>query len=148
MTMTAAVHDRYGSACDVLRVEQVARPQVADDEVLLRVHAAGVDRGVWHVMTGLPYPVRLAGYGLRAPKARVRGSDVAGRVEAVGRAVTGLQVGDEVFGSGAQDSLVARSTRSCVWCAPSPPSMSRTRRSSTSTRQPSSRWRSTSEGLT
>jgi NADPH:quinone reductase-like Zn-dependent oxidoreductase len=66
--------------------------------VLLRVHAAGVDRGVWHLMTGLPYPVRLAGYGVRAPKTRVRGREVAGRVEAIGKGVTSFQVGDEVFG--------------------------------------------------
>ena len=67
-------------------------------DVLLRVHAAGVDRGVWHLMAGLPYPVRLAGYGIRAPKTRVRGREVAGRVEATGSAVTALRVGDEVFG--------------------------------------------------
>ena len=66
--------------------------------MLVRVHAAGVDRGVWHLMTGLPYPVRLAGYGLRVPRNRVRGLDVAGRVEAVGSAVTSVQPGSEVFG--------------------------------------------------
>jgi NADPH:quinone reductase-like Zn-dependent oxidoreductase len=67
--------------------------------VLLRVHAAGVDRGIWHLMAGLPYPVRLAGYGIRAPKTPVRGREVAGRVEAVGGNVTALAVGEEVFGS-------------------------------------------------
>ena len=97
-TMQAITQDRYGEAEDVLRLEEIARPAIGDEEVLLRVHAAGVDRGVWHLMTGLPYPVRLAGYGIRAPKTRVRGREVAGRVEATGRAVTALHVGDEVFG--------------------------------------------------
>ena len=97
-TMQAIVQDHYGEAGDVLRLEEIARPAIGDEDVLLRVHAAGVDRGVWHLMTGLPYPVRLAGYGVRAPKTRVRGREVAGRVEAVGRAVTTLAVGDEVFG--------------------------------------------------
>src|ERR1700751_3904109 len=97
-TMQAIVQDRYGEAGDVLRLEETGRPAIGDGEVLLRVHAAGVDRGVWHLMTGLPYPVRLAGYGVRAPKTRVRGREVAGRVEAVGPAVTTLHVGDEVFG--------------------------------------------------
>jgi NADPH:quinone reductase-like Zn-dependent oxidoreductase len=99
-TMKAIVHDEYGEAEDVLRVEEIDRPVIGDDEVLLRVHAAGVDRGVWHLMTGLPYPVRLAGYGVRAPKTRVRGREVAGRVEAVGKDVTTLRPGDEVFGIG------------------------------------------------
>ena len=97
-TMQAITQDRYGEAQDVLRLEEIARPAIGDEEVLLRVHAAGVDRGVWHLMTGLPYPVRLAGYGIRAPKTPVRGREVAGRVEATGSAVTTLHVGDEVFG--------------------------------------------------
>ena len=97
--MKAIVQDRYGST-DVLEYRDVDRPQIADDEVLVRVHAAGVDRGVWHLMTGRPYPVRLAGYGLRAPKTQVPGMDVAGVVEAVGRDVTRFQRGDEVFGVG------------------------------------------------
>jgi NADPH:quinone reductase-like Zn-dependent oxidoreductase len=97
-TMQAIVQDRYGEAGDVLRLEETGRPAVGDGEVLLRVHAAGVDRGVWHLMTGLPYPVRFAGYGIRAPKTRVRGREVAGRVEAIGKDVTTFQVGDEVFG--------------------------------------------------
>lgn len=97
-SMQAIVQDAYGEADDVLRLEQVERPAMGDSEVLLRVQAAGVDRGVWHLMTGLPYPVRLAGYGVRVPKARVRGREVAGRVEAIGKDVTTFQVGDEVFG--------------------------------------------------
>lgn len=95
----AIVQDRYGDT-DVLRLERIAKPAIGDREVLVRVHAAGVDRSVWHLMSGLPYPVRLAGYGLRAPKTRVRGVDLAGRVEAIGSEVTTLQEGDEVFGIG------------------------------------------------
>jgi NADPH:quinone reductase-like Zn-dependent oxidoreductase len=97
--MKAIVHDTYGSA-DVLELRDVEEPTIADDEVLVRVHAAGVDRGVWHVMTGLPYPIRLAGYGLRAPKNPGLGMDLAGVVQAVGKDVTRFQPGDEVFGIG------------------------------------------------
>jgi NADPH:quinone reductase-like Zn-dependent oxidoreductase len=95
--MKAIVQDRYGSA-DVLGRGDVDVPVPKDDEVLLRVHAAGVEPGVWHLMTGMPYLVRLLGYGLRRPKVRVRGRDVAGRVEAVGKDVTEFRPGDEVFG--------------------------------------------------
>lgn len=98
--MKAIVHDKYGEADDVLRLDDIDRPQIAAGEVLLRVHAAGLDRGVWHMMAGLPYPIRLAGYGLRAPKNPVIGTDLAGRVEAVGAEVTHLQIGDEVYGAG------------------------------------------------
>ena len=97
-TMQAVVQDRYGSA-DVLRLALIARPEVADDEVLLRVHAAGLDRGSWHLMTGRPYLLRL-GFGLRRPKNPVLGVDVAGTVVAVGSAVTRFSAGDEVFGFG------------------------------------------------
>jgi len=98
--MKAIVQDSYGEADAVLRLAEIDKPEIGDGEVLVRVHAAGVDRGVWHLMSGLPYPVRLAGYGLRAPKTRVRGLAVAGRVEAVGKDATTLQPGDEVFGIG------------------------------------------------
>jgi NADPH:quinone reductase-like Zn-dependent oxidoreductase len=97
--MKAIVQDTYGST-DVLELRDIDKPEIADDEVLVRVHAAGVDRGVWHVMTGLPYPIRLAGYGLRAPKTPVPGADVAGVVDGVGNDVTRFQPGDEVFGIG------------------------------------------------
>jgi NADPH:quinone reductase-like Zn-dependent oxidoreductase len=95
--MNAVVQDSYGSA-DVLELRDIDRPVVGDDEVLLQVRAAGVDPGVWHLMTGLPYLVRIMGYGLRTPKVGVRGRDVAGRVEAVGTNVTRFRPGDEVFG--------------------------------------------------
>jgi NADPH:quinone reductase-like Zn-dependent oxidoreductase len=97
--MKAIVQDEYGSS-DVLELKDIDKPEISDDEVLVRVHAAGVGRDVWHVMTGLPYPIRLAGYGLRAPKNPVIGSDMAGVVEAVGKNVRRFQPGDEVFGIG------------------------------------------------
>jgi NADPH:quinone reductase-like Zn-dependent oxidoreductase len=97
--MKAVVRDTYGSP-DVLELRDIDKPEIADEEVLVHVHAAGVGRDVWHVMTGLPYPIRLAGYGLRAPKNPVIGSDVTGVVEAVGKWVTRFQPGDEVFGIG------------------------------------------------
>ena len=97
--MKAIVQDTYGSA-DVLELRDIDLPQIADDQVLVRVHAAGVDRGVWHLMAGLPYPIRIAGYGVRAPKHPVLGMDLAGVVEAVGKDVTRFAPGDEVFGIG------------------------------------------------
>src|SRR4051794_38818479 len=97
--MKAMVQDRYGSS-DVLRLDEVARPTPGADEVLVRVRAAGVGPEVWHLMTGRPYLVRLMGLGVRAPKQRVPGRDLAGTVEAVGSAATEFQPGDEVFGSG------------------------------------------------
>jgi NADPH:quinone reductase-like Zn-dependent oxidoreductase len=96
--MQAIVQEGYGCA-DVLRVARIARPVIADHEVLLRVHAAGLDRGAWHFMTGRPYLMRLA-VGLRTPKHPVLGREVAGTVVAVGSAVTRFAVGDEVFGIG------------------------------------------------
>ncbi|MCW2899566.1 MAG: alcohol dehydrogenase zinc-binding domain containing protein [Streptosporangiaceae bacterium] len=96
--MKAMVQDTYGSP-DVLELRDIDRPVAGDDDLLLQVHAAGVDPGVGIVMTGQPYLVRALGYGLRAPKVRVRGRDVAGRVEAVGKNVTRFKPGDEVFGT-------------------------------------------------
>jgi len=96
--MKATVRDRYGSA-DVLRLDDVEVPAVGDDEVLVRVRAAGLDRGAWHIMAGLPYLIRCAGYGLRRPKIAGLGSELAGVVEAVGANVTGLEPGEAVFGT-------------------------------------------------
>jgi NADPH:quinone reductase-like Zn-dependent oxidoreductase len=95
-TMRAVTQDRYGDA-DVLRVAEVPRPTIGDHEVLIRVSAAGLDRGTEHLMTGTPYAVRLA-LGLRRPRQPIAGRDVAGTVAQVGSAVTRFAVGDEVYG--------------------------------------------------
>jgi NADPH:quinone reductase-like Zn-dependent oxidoreductase len=95
-TMRAIVQDKYGSA-DVLRLGQVARPEIGANEVLIRVQAAGLDRGTWHLMTGKPYLMRLA-FGFRGPRNPISGRDAAGTVEAVGSGVTKFAVGDEVYG--------------------------------------------------
>ena len=97
--MKAIAHDTYGSH-DLLQLREVEPPTIGRDEVLVRVHAAGLDRGAWHVMRGLPYPLRLAGYGLRRPKNPVLGSELAGVVEQIGEDVTRFRPGDEVFGIG------------------------------------------------
>jgi NADPH:quinone reductase-like Zn-dependent oxidoreductase len=96
--MQAIVQDTYGSA-DVLGLRDIDKPVAGDKEVLVRVHAAGVDQGVWHEMSGQPYVMRVMGFGLRAPKVRVRGNDVAGTAEAVGGNVTAFRPGDAVFGA-------------------------------------------------
>src|SRR2546421_189656 len=98
-TMRAAVRRLYGSA-DLVHLEEIDRPALKDGQVLVRVRAAGVDRGVWHLMTGKPYLMRIAGFGLRAPKNPVLGRELAGVVEAVGEGVTKFKPGDEVFGIG------------------------------------------------
>jgi NADPH:quinone reductase-like Zn-dependent oxidoreductase len=95
-TMRAITHDTYGSA-DVLRLTKIPRPIPGEGQVLVGVHAAGVDRAAWHMMTGKPYLGRLA-FGLRTPRNRVLGIEVAGTVTAVGSAVTRFTVGDEVYG--------------------------------------------------
>jgi NADPH:quinone reductase-like Zn-dependent oxidoreductase len=97
--MRAIVQDAYGSA-DVLRVAEIDRPAIAANEVLLKVRAAGMDRGTWHFMTGQPYLFRIMGSGFSRPKNRVPGLDVAGTVVAAGSDVTRFQTGDEVFGIG------------------------------------------------
>jgi NADPH:quinone reductase-like Zn-dependent oxidoreductase len=98
-TMRAITQNRYGTVPeDVMRLDQVARPGIGDDEVLIQVRAAAVDRGTWHLMAGQPYLMRLLGFGFRGPRNRVPGLDVAGTVVAVGPAVTRFAAGDEVFG--------------------------------------------------
>ena len=94
--MQAIVQAGYGSA-DVLRRAEIDKPVVGDDEVLIRVQAAGLDRGTWHLMAGQPYLVRLVS-GLRTPKSPVPGLDVASTVVATGAAVTRFKAGDQVFG--------------------------------------------------
>jgi NADPH:quinone reductase-like Zn-dependent oxidoreductase len=101
--MKAIVQDGYGSA-DALRLEDVDIPEVGDGDVRVRVHAAGVDMGVWHSMTGLPYLGRLW-LGVRRPKVRIRGLALAGTVEAVGATVTQFRPGDEVFGTSVSGSF-------------------------------------------
>jgi NADPH:quinone reductase-like Zn-dependent oxidoreductase len=117
--MKAIVQDTYGSM-DVLELREIDRPVPTDNEVLVQVRAAGLHRGDWHVMTGLPYMIRIVvpTLGLRRPKVPVRGMDVAGTVEAVGANVTRFQPGDAVFGwcdgsfaeyaSAPQDQLAAK----------------------------------------
>src|ERR671916_3115659 len=94
--MKAIVQDRYGSA-DVLELRDIGDPRIGDNDVLVRIHAAGCGPDVWHVMTGLPYFARLM-LGFRRPKVAVRGGDFAGTVQAVGAAVADLRPGDEVMG--------------------------------------------------
>src|SRR3984893_8666009 len=95
-TMKAIVQDKHGSS-DVLELRDIERPKVGDGEVLVRVRAAAVNPGDWAIMSGLPYIARPV-YGLRKPKNAVRGTDLAGEVEAVGTSVTRFRPGDEVFG--------------------------------------------------
>jgi NADPH:quinone reductase-like Zn-dependent oxidoreductase len=115
--MKAIVQDRYGSA-DVLELKDIDKPVIRENELLLQVRAAGAGPDVWHLMTGLPYPVRLA-LGLRAPKNPVRGRDVAGQVVAVGRDVTGFRVGDEVYGI-CEGSFAEYASARADKCAPKP----------------------------
>lgn len=96
-TMNAIVQDAYGTV-DVLRSGRTVRPRIAGNEVLIRVHAAGMDRGTWHMMTGRPYLLRVLGFGFRKPKSSVPGIDVAGTVVAVGSAVSRFAAGDQVYG--------------------------------------------------
>ena len=94
--MQAITQDRYGSA-EVMELTNIDKPETGDGEVLVRVHAASIHVGDWILMTGVPYVMRMA-TGLRRPKNRVPGTDIAGTVEAVGKDVQGLRPGDEVFG--------------------------------------------------
>ncbi len=95
-TMRAAVRRTYGST-DVISIDRITRPRPEKDEVLIRVHAAGLDRGTWHLMTGKPNLMRLV-FGIRRPRNPVLGFDVAGTVAEVGPDVTSFAVGDEVYG--------------------------------------------------
>ena len=91
-TMRAIVQDRYGSS-DTWRLADTGRPAIKAVEVLVHVHAAGLDRGTWHMMTGRPYLMRIMGFGLRAPRPGAR-PRVAGTVAAIGARVTRFAVGD------------------------------------------------------
>ena len=94
--MQAIVYHTYGSP-DVLKLEDVQKPVAQDNEILVKVVAASAAAGVWHMLRADPFPIRLMS-GLLKPKHTILGSDVAGRVEAVGRNVTQFRTGDEVFG--------------------------------------------------
>jgi NADPH:quinone reductase-like Zn-dependent oxidoreductase len=123
-TMRAVVQDRYGAAPeDVLRLAEIDRPSIGDDEVLVRVHASSVDRGTWHIMAGLPYPIRLAGFGLRRPKYANPGRNLAGTVEAVGAGITTFTPGDEVYGM-ATGTFAEYATVRPVRLAPKPATLS------------------------
>jgi NADPH:quinone reductase-like Zn-dependent oxidoreductase len=111
--MKAIVHDRYGPP-DVLRLEEVPTPVPGDGDVLVRVHAASVNAGDWHLMRADPFLVRLMFGGLLRPRHRILGADVAGRVEAVGRDVKGLREGDEVFGDLSACGFGAFAEYACV----------------------------------
>jgi len=118
--MKAITQEEYGKPGDVLRLQDIEKPTIGDDDVLVRVQATGIHIGDWLVMTGLPYLIRLMGYGFRRPKATVPGTEFAGLVEAVGKNVKQFQTGDEVFGFGtggfaeyisvSQDALVLKPT--------------------------------------
>jgi NADPH:quinone reductase-like Zn-dependent oxidoreductase len=97
--MRAALQSGYGST-DVFRIGSTLRPTPGPGEVLVKVHAAGLDRGTWHLMTGRPYLMRLMGFGFSAPKEPVPGLDLAGTVVEIGAGVTRFRLGDEVFGIG------------------------------------------------
>jgi NADPH:quinone reductase-like Zn-dependent oxidoreductase len=120
--MRAMVQDTYGSA-DVLHPAEIAQPSVGVGDVLVRVRAAGVHIGDWHVMAGQPYLMRAMGFGVRGPKARVRGMDMAGTVVAVGANVTRLRPGDEVFGS-CDGSFAEYATARGSMVAPKPATLS------------------------
>ena len=94
--MKAIVCTKYGSP-DVLKFKEVQKPVPGDDEVLIKIHAAAANAGDWHLMRADPFMIRLI-YGLQKPKHEILGTDVAGRVEAIGKNVTQFQPGDEVFG--------------------------------------------------
>jgi NADPH:quinone reductase-like Zn-dependent oxidoreductase len=99
-TMRAIIQDRYGPDPDtILELAEIARPTIGVDEVLVRVASASVDMGTWHCMTGMPYAMRLTGFGLRSPKALNPGRSLAGTVESVGKDVTEFKPGDEVYGT-------------------------------------------------
>ncbi len=123
--MKAIVRGRYGSP-DVLELTEIDKPEPGDDEVLVRVHAASVNPADWHFLRGTPYIARLQ-LGLRKPKDRVLGCDVAGRVEAVGKDVTMFRPGDDVFGSPFMHGLGAFAEYVCVpedLLAPKPATLS------------------------
>lgn len=120
--MKALTQDKYGSA-DVLTFRDIERPSPGERQVLVRVVAAGVDRGAWHFMAGEPYLMRLLGFGFRAPNVAVPGTNFAGVVEAVGPDVTAYQPGDEVYGA-TRGAFAEYAVASVDKMAPKPPELS------------------------
>jgi NADPH:quinone reductase-like Zn-dependent oxidoreductase len=123
--MKAMVNTKYGPP-DVLKLTEVEKPVPKDDEALVKVHAASVNPADWHLLRGTPHIARLQ-LGLRKPKETILGCDVAGQVEAVGKNVTMLQPGDEVFGSPFMHGFGAFAERACVseeLLAPKPANLS------------------------
>jgi NADPH:quinone reductase-like Zn-dependent oxidoreductase len=102
--MKAMLYHTFGSP-DVLQLEEVQKPVPQDDEVLIKVYAAGANAGDWHLLRAQPFLMRFMGFGLLKPKHTILGSDIAGRVEAVGRNVKQFQIGDEVFGNTAKSGF-------------------------------------------
>src|SRR5213078_608881 len=102
--MKAMMYHTYGSP-DVLKLEEVQKPVPQDDEVLIKVYAAGANAGDWHLLRAQPFLMRFMGFGLLKPKHTILGSDIAGRVETVGRNVKQFQIGDEVFGNTAKSGF-------------------------------------------
>lgn len=120
--MKAIVQDRYGSA-DVLQFRDIDEPVMGEDDVLVRVHAAGAGPDVWHIMAGMPYIARPM-LGFRGPKIPVRGWDVAGTVEAVGANVTDIRPGDEVMGTAAHGSFAELTVTPADKLVPKPAGLS------------------------
>jgi NADPH:quinone reductase-like Zn-dependent oxidoreductase len=96
--LKAIAQDRYGDA-GVLRLQDIDRPVPGKGEVLVQVKAAGADPGVWHMMTGVPYLMRVIGFGFRRPTVPARGLALAGVVQSAGPGVTRFRQGDEVSGT-------------------------------------------------
>jgi NADPH:quinone reductase-like Zn-dependent oxidoreductase len=117
--MKAIAQDTYGDA-GVLRLQDVDRPAPGEGDVLVRVKAAGADPGVWHMMTGVPYLMRVIGFGFRRPKVPVRGLALAGVVEAIGPGVTQFRPGDAVFGTCRSGSFAEYATARQDRLAPKP----------------------------
>jgi NADPH:quinone reductase-like Zn-dependent oxidoreductase len=116
--MKAVVRSEYGDT-EVLRITRLERPVPQANEVLIRVKAAGLDRGQWHLMTGRPFAMRPA-TGLTQPRQQVLGVDVSGVVEAVGAEVTRFKVGDAVFGAASRtfaEFNCAREDWRCSWAS-------------------------------
>ena len=111
--MKAVVRDRYGSP-DVLRLKEIPTPTPADNEVLVKVHVAAVNKGDWEILQGCPLWVRLVGFGLMRPKTRILGWNVAGRIEANSEAVSQFEVGDEIRGDILYQGLSAFAEYVCV----------------------------------